>query len=210
MEASEVCTAKWETTAAHAFWASINNEMCICRKGKQTLKWEHCKEGPERGLSARGRPKVQHPGANRQRRNASVALRTGVRTPNLGRTWGLCALICYIWAPDICSQPSKAHLLCTADFLKSTHSRIKNTQFRMVVAFLKVAMPWGYPLAHQGLPGMLLWTGLQTETKSGELSYGWQVKLWLGSWDRCWNLINVACGQPSYVEWKNQAQVCIK
>ena len=61
MEASEVCTAKWETTAAHAFWASINNEMCICRKGKQTLKWEHCKEGPERGLSAGGRPKVQHP-----------------------------------------------------------------------------------------------------------------------------------------------------
>lgn len=73
-----------------------------------------------------------------------------------------------------------AHLLGTDDFLKSTRSRIKSMPFQVVVAFLKVAMPWGCHLAHQGHPGTLLRTGLQAETKSGELSHWWQVELRLG------------------------------
>lgn len=29
----------------------------------------------------------------------------------------------------------------------------------------------------------------------------WHVKLWLGFWDRCWDLINEACGLSLYVVW---------
>lgn len=76
--------------------------------------------------------------------------------------------------------------LCSWHFKKHSFQEL---HFQMVVALLKVTMPWGRHLVQKGHLGMLLWTGLQAKTKSGDLSQWRQVKLWIWFWDRCWNLI---------------------
>lgn len=113
MEASEVCKAQWETTAACSPRSSINNEMCLCRKGKHT-EMGKLPRGPERGLSAGGEAKGtghHRCRAIRQRNDATVTLGTGLGTWTLERTQGLCVLICYIWDPKTHSQLSRSHLL---------------------------------------------------------------------------------------------------
>ena len=173
MEASEVCKAQWETTAACSPPGSINNEMCLCHKGKHT-EMGKLPRGPERGLSAGGEAKGtghHRSRAIRQRSDAAVTLGTGLGTWTLERTQGLCVLICYIGAPK--------HILSSTDptslynwYFKKACFRIYTPKWRLPS---KVATPWGCYLVCQGLQHSTWNAALHRPTSKEEVLWAFSM-----------------------------------